>query len=54
MIKYLEEILKRIRKRQIPEEVFIHFNNAFVSIDLTKDLELFDIKQLKKSEDKNR
>ncbi len=54
MIKYLEEILKRIKKRKIPEEVFIHFNNAFASIDLTKDLELFDIKQLKKSEDKNR
>ncbi len=54
MIKYLEEILKRIKKRQIPEEVFIHFNNAFASIDLTKDLELFDIKHLKKAEDKNR
>jgi len=54
MIRYLEEILRRIKKGQIPKEVFIHINNAFVSLDLTKDLSLFDIKQLKTSEETKR
>ncbi len=54
MINYLEEILKRIKKGILPKEIFIHFNNAFASIDMTKDLSLFDIKQLKHSEEKER
>ena len=54
MVRYLEDVLKRIKKGQIPKEVFVHFNNAFISIDLTKDLSLFDIKQLKVSEETNR
>ena len=54
MVHYFEEILKRIKKRLIPKEIFIHFNNAFSSLDMTKDLNLFDIKQLKKSEEKSR
>jgi mRNA interferase RelE/StbE len=53
MIKYLEDIVKRIRKGQIPKEIFIHINNAFSSIDLTKDLSLFDIKKLKESKERN-
>ena len=54
MIRYNEDILKRIKKGQIPKEVFVHFNNAFSSLDLTKDLSLFDIKQLRKAEEKSR
>jgi mRNA interferase RelE/StbE len=54
MVQYLEEILKRIRKGQIPKPIFIHFNNAFSSLDLTKDLSLFDITQLKTSDEKTR
>jgi mRNA interferase RelE/StbE len=54
MIRYYEDILKRIKKRQIPKEIFVHFNNAFCSLDLTKDLSLFDIKQLRTSEEKSR
>ncbi|AEJ18589.1 type II toxin-antitoxin system RelE family toxin [Gracilinema caldarium] len=54
MVRYLEEVLKRIKKGQIPKEIFVHFNNAFMSLDLTKDLSLFDIKQLKIAEEKNR
>jgi mRNA interferase RelE/StbE len=49
MIRYLEDIVKRIRKGQIPKDVFVHINNAFASIDLTKDLNLFDIKKMKES-----
>jgi mRNA interferase RelE/StbE len=54
MVKYLEDVLKRIKKGSIPKEIFIHFNNAFLSIDMTKDLSLFDIKQLKTSDEKIR
>jgi len=54
MIRYLDDILKRIKKGQIPKEIFVHFNNAFYALDLTKDLSLFDIKQLKSSEEKTR
>ena len=54
MVKYSDEVLKRVQKGFIPKEIFIHFNNAFISLDLTKDLNLFDIKQLKISEEKQR
>ena len=47
MIRYENEIVKRIAKRLIPEDIFVHFNNVFSALDLTKDLQLFDIKQLK-------
>lgn len=54
MVKYLDEVIKRVKKGLIPKDVFLHFNNAFKSLDLTKDLSLFDIKQLKTSEEANR
>ncbi len=54
MIRYYKDILKKIKKGQIPKEIFVHFNNAFCSLDLTKDLSLFDIKQLRTSEEKTR
>jgi mRNA interferase RelE/StbE len=49
MVRYDENIAKRIGKKLIPTDVFTHLNNAFRAIDLTKDLRLFDIKQLKVS-----
>jgi len=54
MVYYLDELLKRIQKGQIPKAIFFHVNNAFLSLDLTKDLSLFDIKQLRTSEEKAR
>lgn len=54
MVCYIDDILKRIKKGQIPKDIFLHINNAFYSIDLTKDLTLFDIKQLKIAEEKSR
>jgi len=54
MVKYHEDILKRMKKGQIPKEIFVHFNNAFCSLDLTKDLSLFDIKQLRTAEEQSR
>jgi hypothetical protein len=47
MVKYAEDIVKRISKGLIPHDIFLHINNAFTAIDVTKDLSLFDIKQLK-------
>ncbi|MBU1045466.1 MAG: hypothetical protein KJ915_13855 [Candidatus Omnitrophica bacterium] len=54
MIRYSEDIAKKVKKGQIPKEIFVHINNAFLSFDLTKDISLFDIKQLKKSEETDR
>ena len=54
MIKYVEDIVKRIGKGLIPDYVFQHINNAFMAVDVTKDLNLFDIKQLKMTKETNR
>ena len=54
MVKYLDEVVKRVKKGQIPKDILLHFNNAFISLDITKDLTLFDIKQLKVSEENDR
>ena len=54
MIQYAEDIVKRISKGLIPKEIFLHLNNAFMAIDTTKDLNLFDIKQLNLSKETNR
>ena len=54
MVRYTEDIVKRIGKGLIPQDIFLHINNAFTAIDITKDLNLFDIKQLKRSKDSSR
>jgi mRNA interferase RelE/StbE len=54
MVKYAEDIAKRISKGLIPQNIFMHFNNAFTAIDITGDLDLFDIKQIKMSKEANR
>ena len=54
MIRYVEDIAKRISKGLIPQDVFLHINNAFKAIDMTKDLNLFDVKQLKISKEASR
>jgi mRNA interferase RelE/StbE len=54
MIKYVEDIVKRIGKNLIPHDIFLHINNAFTAINATKDLNLFDIKQLKMSKEAGR
>ncbi|MCL2381265.1 MAG: hypothetical protein FWC64_06690 [Treponema sp.] len=54
MVRYVEDIVKRIGKGLIPQDIFLHINNAFTAIDVTKDLSLFDIKQLKMSKETNR
>ena len=54
MVRYAEDIVKRINKGLIPPNVFLHINHAFTAIDITKDLNLFDIKQLKLSKEPSR
>jgi mRNA interferase RelE/StbE len=54
MVNYEAEIVKRVVKGLIPQEVFVHFNNAFTALDVTKDLRLFDIKQLSASKNTGR
>ena len=54
MIQYAEDIVKRICKGLIPKDIFLHINNAFLAIDTTKDLNLFDIKQLRLSKETDR
>ena len=54
MIRYADDIVKRISKGLIPQDIFLHINNAFTAIDITKDLSLFDTKQLKMSKEKGR
>jgi mRNA interferase RelE/StbE len=54
MVRYEDEIVTKIAKRQIPKDVFVHINNAFMALDLTKDMSLFDIKQLKMSKETER
>jgi mRNA interferase RelE/StbE len=47
MIYYEEKIKKIISKKIIPTIIIKRFHNAFKSLDLTKDLTLFDIKIMK-------
>jgi mRNA interferase RelE/StbE len=54
MVRYAEDIVKRISKGFISQDIFLHINNAFMAIDITKDLNLFDIKQLKMSKEISR
>ena len=54
MIQYADDIVKRISKGLISQDIFMHINNALTAIDITKDLNLFDIKQLKMSKETSR
>jgi mRNA interferase RelE/StbE len=49
MIYYERSVQKAIGKGDIPKQVVTLFHNAFLSLDLTKDLNLFDIRIMKGS-----
>ena len=53
MIFYEEEVQKSFKKGEIPKRVIVLFHNAFLSLDLTKDFSLFDIKKIKGSFNKD-
>ena len=46
MYYFNEDIKKAIKKNKLPSDVAKLFQNAFISLDTTKDLNLFDIKKL--------
>lgn len=50
MIYYEHEVKQAVKKGTLPKEIFTRFNNAFIAVDTTGDLGLFDIKKLKSSE----
>ncbi|GAB6091654.1 hypothetical protein JCM12856_32480 [Spirochaeta dissipatitropha] len=52
MVFYDEEIKKCIKKGSLPGDTARLFVHAFQALDQTKDLNLFDIKQLRTSSSK--
>jgi mRNA interferase RelE/StbE len=52
MIYFEKAVQKSYKKGEIPERIMELFHNAFLSIDVTKDMDLFDIKQIKGSYDR--
>jgi len=49
MIFYEKSVQKSFEKGEILKQVMLLFHNAFLSLDLTKDMSLFDIKKIKGS-----
>jgi len=47
MIFYEKAVQKSYSKGEIPERTMKLIHNAFLSLDMTKDLELFDVKKIK-------
>jgi mRNA interferase RelE/StbE len=47
MIRYESQVRKAIEKGLIPKKITQTIHNAFKSIELTQDLSLFDIKEMK-------
>ncbi len=47
MIFYEKSVQKNYKKGLIPKKLMVLFHNAFLSLDLTKDFNLFDIKKIK-------
>ncbi|PKL49693.1 MAG: hypothetical protein CVV37_07550 [Nitrospira bacterium HGW-Nitrospira-1] len=49
MIFYESDVRKSVSKGLVPKDIFKRINNAFIAIDTTNDLGLFDVKKLKSS-----
>ena len=47
MVRYELTVRKAIKKGDIPKNIVKNIHNAFISLDTTKDLNLFDIKKMK-------
>lgn len=52
MVFYETSVKKAVAKGLIPKATFVRINNAFIAIDATQDLGLFDIKKLRSSRDR--
>jgi mRNA interferase RelE/StbE len=53
MIYYEDEVWRHVKKGKIPNEIFRLFNNAFIALETTDDLNLFDIKRLKSNSERS-
>lgn len=53
MFYFNKEIQKSIKKGNLPKEIAKLFQHAFLSLDKTQDLNLFDIKQLTSNKENN-
>ncbi len=40
-------VKKELRKNKIPKDIFINIYNALIEVDKSKDIGLFDIKEMK-------
>jgi len=47
MIYYEKAVHRSYKKGEIPKRIMKLFHHAFLSIEMTKDMDLFDIKQIK-------
>lgn len=50
MIYYDEAIKKKMNKGKLPKNIVKLFHHAFTALDITHDMNLFDIKKLKDSD----
>jgi len=53
MIFYEKSIKKAVQKGIIPREIINRFHNAFLSLELTGDFQLFDVKRLRGNTTRN-
>jgi len=49
MVRYTEDVGKALKKGLMPRDVFRRIHEALEAVDATKNLSLFDIRQLKVS-----
>ena len=47
MIEYNKEVLKLVKKGQIPEKVFLQVHHCFEAIEKIGDMSIFDVKKIK-------
>jgi mRNA interferase RelE/StbE len=50
MITFGPDVIKAVKKGKLPNEKFDLFHNAFIALDKTKDMNLFDIKKFHSNE----
>ncbi len=52
MIYYEKAVQKSCKKGEIPKKIMKLFHNALLSIEMAKDMDLFDIKHIKGNYDR--
>ncbi len=52
MIKYEDEVLRNFKKGKISKDVFQLFNDAFIALEITGNMNLFDVKRLRSNQNR--